>query len=56
MARYAADRGLALDLVGNNAAAQQFYRQALAQQSDPETVRRLALSQAISGDQPASSS
>jgi Flp pilus assembly protein TadD len=54
MARYAADRGLALDLVGNNAAAQQFYRQALAQQNDPETVRRLALSQAISGDQPAS--
>jgi Flp pilus assembly protein TadD len=51
MARYAADRGLALDLVGNNAAAQQFYRQALAQQNDPETVRRLALSQAISGDQ-----
>jgi Flp pilus assembly protein TadD len=54
MARYAADRGLALDLVGNNAAAQQFYRQALAQQNDPETVRRLALSQAISGDQPGS--
>ncbi len=54
MARYAADRGLALDLVGSNAAAQQFYRQALAEQNDPETVRRLALSQAISGDQPAS--
>lgn len=51
MARYAADRGLALDLVGNNTAAQQFYRQALAQQNDPETVRRLALSQAIAGDQ-----
>lgn len=54
MARYAADRGLALDLVGNNAAAQQFYRQALVQRNDPETVRRLALSQAIAGDQRAS--
>lgn len=51
MAKYAADRGLALDLVGNNAAAQAFYRQALAQQNDPETVRRLALSQAIAGDE-----
>ena len=51
MTRYLADRGLALDLVGNNTAAQQFYRQALLQQNDPETVRRLALSQAISGDQ-----
>lgn len=54
MARYAADRGLALDLVGSNTAAQQFYRQALAQQTDPEVVRRLALSQAIAGDQRAS--
>lgn len=51
MARYAADRGLALDLVGSNTAAQQFYRQALAQKNDAETVRRLALSQAIAGDQ-----
>ncbi|MGZ3235215.1 MAG: SPOR domain-containing protein [Croceibacterium sp.] len=51
MSRYAGDRGLALDLVGNNVVAQQFYRQALAQQNDPEIVRRLALSQAISGDQ-----
>lgn len=51
MARYAGDRGLALDLVGNNVVAQQFYRQALAQQNDPEIVRRLALSQAIAGDQ-----
>jgi tetratricopeptide (TPR) repeat protein len=54
MARYAADRGLALDLVGSNSAAQQFYRQALAQKSDAETTRRLALSQAIAGDQPGS--
>jgi Flp pilus assembly protein TadD len=51
MARYAADRGLALDLVGSNTAAQRFYRQALAQKNDAETVRRLALSQAIAGDQ-----
>ncbi|HSQ94591.1 MAG TPA: SPOR domain-containing protein [Croceibacterium sp.] len=51
MSRYAGDRGLALDLVGNNLVAQQLYRQALAQQNDPEIVRRLALSQAISGDQ-----
>jgi Flp pilus assembly protein TadD len=54
MARFAADRGLALDLVGSNAAAQPFYRQALAQGNDPEVVRRLALSQAIAGDQAAS--
>lgn len=51
MAAYAGDRGLALDLVGQNVAAQQYYRQALAQKYDPEIVRRLALSQAISGDQ-----
>ena len=54
MARYAGDRGLAMDLVGNNIAAQQFYRQALAQKADPEISRRLALSQAIAGDQRAS--
>jgi Flp pilus assembly protein TadD len=53
MIRYAGDRGLALDLVGNNSSAQQFYRQALALRSDPEIVRRLALSQAIAGDQSA---
>jgi Flp pilus assembly protein TadD len=51
MFRYAGDRGLALDLVGDNVAAQQFYRQALALRSDPEIIRRLALSQAIAGDQ-----
>ena len=54
MARYASDRGLALDLVGSNAAAQQFYRQALALNYDAEVTRRLALSQAIAGDQAAS--
>ena len=53
MIRYAGDRGLALDLVGNNSSAQQFYRQALLTRSDPEIVRRLALSQAIAGDQSA---
>ena len=51
MARYGSDRGLALDLVGENVAAQRFYRQALTLGNDPETVRRLALSQAISGDE-----
>jgi Flp pilus assembly protein TadD len=50
MAPYASNRGLALDLVGSNLAAQGFYRQALQFANDPETVRRLALSQAISGD------
>jgi tetratricopeptide (TPR) repeat protein len=54
MAAYAGDRGLALDLVGQNVAAQRYYQQALAQKYDPEIVRRLALSQAISGDQRAS--
>ena len=51
MAEYAADRGLAHDLVGENVRAQQLYRQALARENDPEVTRRLALSQAIMGDQ-----
>jgi Flp pilus assembly protein TadD len=50
MAPYAGNRGLALDLVGSNVAAQGFYRQALQFANEPETVRRLALSQAIVGD------
>lgn len=54
MERYSADRGLALDLVGNNFAAQQNYRLALARENNPEVVRRMALSQAISGDGPGS--
>jgi Flp pilus assembly protein TadD len=54
MGRYAGDRGLALDLVGNNAGAQRLYLQALALNADPEIVRRLALSQAIAGDKNAS--
>ncbi|MBD3729709.1 MAG: SPOR domain-containing protein [Sphingomonadales bacterium] len=45
-----AERGLAFDLVGDNVSAQAHYRRALAQREDPETRRRLALSQAIAGD------
>ncbi|MBW8752793.1 MAG: tetratricopeptide repeat protein [Sphingomonadales bacterium] len=48
----AADRGLAYDLVGDNATAQRYYRQALARGANDEVVRRLALSLAISGDKP----
>ncbi len=51
---HAADRGLAYDLVGDNARAQQEYRVSLAMGADPEITRRLALSQAIAGDQRAS--
>ena len=43
-----ADRGLAYDLVGDNATAQRYYRQ--AGPSNDEALRRLALSLAISGD------
>ncbi|GGD98284.1 hypothetical protein GCM10011515_17610 [Tsuneonella deserti] len=46
----AADRGLAFDLVGDNASAQAQYRLALTQGPDPEISRRLGLSLAISGD------
>lgn len=45
-----ADRGLAHDLVGDNANAQRFYREALAGGANDEAARRLALSQAIGGD------
>ncbi len=45
-----ADRGLAYDMVGDNQSAQQYYREALAQAPNDETARRMALSQAISGD------
>jgi Flp pilus assembly protein TadD len=47
---FTADRGLAWDLVGDPQRAQGYYRQALAKGSDPETQRRLALSQAVAGD------
>ncbi len=46
----ASDRGLAYDLVGDTVTAQRYYRQALAVAGNDETVRRLALSQAIAGD------
>ncbi|MCZ8324812.1 MAG: SPOR domain-containing protein [Sphingomonadaceae bacterium] len=47
---YLAERGLAYDLVGDNETAQRHYRQSLAGRPDDEILRRLALSQAISGD------
>lgn len=44
------DRGLAFDLVGDNVSAQRLYRQILGSGNSDEAVRRLGLSQAISGD------
>lgn len=44
------DRGLAYDLVGDSQTAQIYYHQSLAAVPNDETLRRLALSQAISGD------
>lgn len=49
-AQMAAERGLAFDLVGDNASAQALYRLALAQRGSSEIAQRLALSQAIAGD------
>lgn len=49
--RFAADRGLAYDLIGEQARAQADYRLALAQDRDDETLRRYALSLGISGQQ-----
>lgn len=46
----AGDRGLAFDLVGDNATAQQLYRGILAVGDSAEVRRRLALSLAISGN------
>jgi tetratricopeptide (TPR) repeat protein len=51
---HAAERGLAYDLIGDNARAQQEYRSFLSLGEDPLVTRRLALSQAIAGDQRAS--
>ena len=48
----AADRGLAHDLVGDNARAQELYRSVLAAGDDSEVRRRLALSLAITGNRP----
>ncbi|WP_230772177.1 SPOR domain-containing protein [Sphingomonas sp. Leaf4] len=50
MADYAADRGLAYDLLGYPSNAQRDYRLALAQGADDEVTRRLALSMGIEGD------
>ena len=47
----APDRGLAFDLVGNAAAAQGYYRQALGAGANDTVLRRLAVSLAISGRQ-----
>ena len=49
-----ADRGLAYDLVGDNARAQAAYRLALSQGEDSQITRQLAISQAIGGDLTAS--
>ena len=51
---YAADRGLAHDLVGDNLRAQGYYADALARDGSDELIRRLALSYAIAGDLDAS--
>ncbi|MCM8730704.1 SPOR domain-containing protein [Hephaestia sp. GCM10023244] len=48
--KFAAERGLAYDLIGAQAYAQRDYRVALNQARDDETVRRYALSLGISGD------
>ena len=45
-----ADRALAYDLVGDNQTAQLYYRRSLALAESDETLRRMALSLAISGD------
>lgn len=49
-AAMAADRGLAYDLVGDNARAQRYYRQAIALSPSDEVLRRLAISLAMTGD------
>lgn len=50
MTPFAADRGLAYDLVGDNASAQASYRTVLATGADDLAARRLGISQAIAGD------
>ena len=47
--RFAADRGLAYDLIGQQERAQRDYRAALKTRVDDETIRRYALSLGISG-------
>ncbi len=48
-AKFAADRGLAYDLIGDQGRAQQDYRLALANGANDEVIRRYALSLGISG-------
>ena len=48
---HAAERGLAYDLIGDNARAQEEYHVFLSLGDDPLVTRRLALSLAIAGDQ-----
>ncbi len=48
-ARFAGDRGLAYDLIGDQARAQRDYRLALANGAGDEVIRRYALSLGISG-------
>lgn len=45
-----ADRGLAFDMIGDPTTAQRYYHEALIAGPSDETSRRLALSEAISGD------
>lgn len=47
---YAADRGLAYDLIGDQPRAQRDYRLALSRAREDETLRRYALSLGISGE------
>ena len=54
MRMHAAERGFAYDLIGDNARAQADYVLSLSLGQDPMVLRRLALSQAIAGDQDAS--
>lgn len=49
-AEMAPERGLAYDLIGDNAAAQREYQLALAARANDETTRRYALSLVIAGD------
>ena len=51
VASFACDRGLAYDLLGQQALAQADYRLALSGRDSDEARRRLALSLAVSGDQ-----
>lgn len=52
--RFLSDRGLSYDMVGDQVRAQAYYREALRiSPGDSETVRRMAISQAIAGNEPA---